>query len=146
MPFETPFPKFLFAGMINAFHQENGGAYPETIIRTNQSWAVNVSWTTTGLATPMIDGTWHLHLYLESMGPGPDLNLIDPPDHVVPLAPGLSPVNYSVRIDVPAFTVAAPLAGVLYKLVVTLTYFDITGAPGPMAAFEEGPILQFYNP
>jgi hypothetical protein len=146
MPFETPFPKFLFAGTITAVQQENGGALPETIIRTNQSWAVNVSWTTTGFVTGMIAGDWHLHLYLESIGPGPDLNIIDAADHIIPLTPGPSPVNYSVRVDVPATAVTAPAAGRLYKLVATLTYFEPGGAPGPMAAFEEGPILQFYNP
>jgi hypothetical protein len=148
MPFETPFSKFLFAGTITALQQENGGAYPESIIRTSQSWAVNVSWTTTGFVTGMIAGEWHLHLYLESIGPGADLDLIDATgaDHVIPLTPGVSPVHYAVKIDVPAGTVAAPLAGSVYKLVATLTYFDATGAPGPMAAFEEGPILQFYNP
>jgi hypothetical protein len=146
MPFETPFPKFLFAGTITAVQQENGGALPETIIRTNQSWAVNVSWTTTGFVTGMIAGDWHLHLYLESIGPGPDLNIIDAADHIIPLTPGPSPVNYAVRVDVPATAVTAPAAGRLYKLVATLTYLEPGGAPGPMAAFEEGPILQFYNP
>lgn len=148
MPFETPFPKFLFAGTITAVQQENGGALPETIIRTNQSWAVDVSWTTTGFVTGMIAGEWHLHLYLESIGPGADLDLTDAiaPGHIIPLTPGPSPVNYAVRVDVPAGRVTAPPAGSLYKLAVTLTYFDATGAPGPMAAFEEGPILQFYNP
>jgi hypothetical protein len=148
MPFETPFPAFLFAGSINALQSENGGVAPQTIIRTDQSWAVTVNWTTTGFVTGMIAGEWHLHLYLESIGPGPDLDLIDAvnPGHIIPLTPGPSPVNYSVRIDVPAGTVTAPPAGQLYKLAVTLTYFDATGAPGPMAAFQEGSLLQFYNP
>ena len=148
MPFETPFPANLFAGSIIALEHEHGGVAPQTIIRTDQSWAVNVSWTTTGLVTGMIAGSWHLHVYLESIGPGADLDLTDAinPGHIIPLTPGISPVNYFVHIDVLAGTVIAPLAGILYKLAVTLTYFDASGAPGPMAAFEEGPLLQFYNP
>ena len=148
MPFETPFPPAIFAGTIDAVQHEHAGVTPPSIIRTDQSWAVNVSWTTTGLATGMICGEWHLHAYLESIGPGPDLDLIDAisPGHVIPLTPGLSPVSYFVHLDVLAGAVTAPPAGSLYKLAVTLTYFDASGAPGPMAAFEEGPILQFYNP
>jgi hypothetical protein len=102
MPFETPFPPALFAGTITAVEHEHGGVTPPSIIRTDQSWAVNVSWTTTGLATGMICGDWHLHLYLESIGPGPDLDLIDAvnPGHIIPLTPGLSPVGYFVHFDV----------------------------------------------
>jgi len=146
--FETPFPPALFAGTITALQHEHGGVAPQTIIRTDQSWAVNVSWTTTGFVTGMISGEWHLHVYLESIGPGPDLDLTDAvnPGHIIPLTPGISPINYFVHFDVRASTVQAPLAGILYKLAVTLTYFDASGAPGPMAAFEEGPLLQFYNP
>ena len=148
MPFETPFTPAVFSGTITALQHEHGGAAPQSIIRTNQSWAVNISWTTTGLATGMITGTWHLHVYLESIGPGTDLDLIDTDagQHIIPLTPGPSPVGYFVHLDVLAGTVTAPPAGSLYKLAVTLTYFDASGAPGPMAAFEEGPLLQFYNP
>src|SRR6186997_842650 len=51
MPFETPFPPAIFAGTIDAVQHEHGGVSPQTIIRTDQSWAINVRWTTTGLAT-----------------------------------------------------------------------------------------------
>jgi hypothetical protein len=148
MPFETPFPPALFAGTITAVPHEHGGVSPASIIRTDESWAVNVRWTTTGLATGMIAGNWHLHVYLESIGPGPDRDLTDAiaPGHIIPLTPGVSPINYFVHFDVLAGTITAPPAGILYKLAVTLTYFDASGAPGPMAAFEEGPLLQFYNP
>ena len=53
MPFETPFPPAIFAGTIDAVQHEHSGVTPPSIIRTDQSWAVNVSWTTTGLATGM---------------------------------------------------------------------------------------------
>ncbi len=158
MPFETPFGN-LFAGTITATvheHDAPPGAPPLTIIRTDQDWAVNVSWETTGLATGMITGNWHLHCFLESIGTGADLDLIDPgpsggpSDHVIPLKPGTSPVPYFVHFDVPAGRVnipdPVPPAGRLYRLVVSLTYREPTGGPGPMAGFVEGPILQFYQP
>ena len=152
MPFETPFGA-AFAGTITATVHEHTGpgdppAPPTTIIRTNNPWAINISWQTTGLGTGMITGNWHLHVFLESIGPGPDLDLVDlaPGDHVIPLTPGLPPVDYFVHFDVPAGRVSAPAAGRLYKLVVSLTYIESTGSPGPMAAYVEGPVLQFYNP
>jgi len=154
MPFETPFSSSNFDGTISATVHEHTGsgdqpAPPTTIIRTNNPWAVNVRWQTTGLATGMIDGEWHLHVFLESIGPGADLTLTDPPDHIIPLTPGVSPVNYAVHFDVRSMedmNVSIPAAGRLYKMVVSLTYIEPTGSPGPMAAFVDGPVLQFYRP
>ena len=145
MPFETLFPTNVFAGTITAAAHEHGGEPPQSIIRTNQSWAVNVSWTNTGSATGMIGGTWDLHLLLERIGPGDDLDLTDSvlSDHIIPLTPGVSPVNYSRHVDVPANRVPAGV----YKLVVLLRYIEPTGAPGPISAYEEiSPLLEFYNP
>lgn len=147
MPFETPFGN-AFAGTISATVHEHTGAGdppapPTTIIRRNNPWAINVRWQTTGIGTGMVTGRWHLHTYLESIGPGPDVDLIDPADHVISLTPGPSPVNYFVHFDVPASK--NPPEG-LYKLGISLRYLEPTGSPGPMAAFVEGPVLQLYNP
>lgn len=153
MPFETPFSALpgLFDATITSFQHEIGGAAPSTIIRTDQTWHIHVSWQTTGLVTGMIGGSWHIHAYLESVGPGNDVSVVDPADHVIPLTPGVSPVNYNVVLDIPANVVGLPPGtGMndtgLYKLVVALSYIDLSNDPGPMAAFEEGPILHFYNP
>ncbi len=161
MKFESPFAPSVFDATITATAHEHAGAPPATIIRTDQSWAVNISWTTTGLATGMIAGFWHLHVFLESLGPGADLDLIDPgpaggPDeHIIPLTPGASPVNYFVHFDVAAGRVniptPVPAAGRLYKVVTSVTYREpgpggAVGPPGPMAAYVEGPVLQFYQP
>jgi hypothetical protein len=147
MPFETPFiAPGAFAGTISAEVHDAFGVSPATIIRANQDWSIHVNWETTGIATGMISGTWHLHAYLESIGPGPDLDLLDFGDLNIPLTPGVSPVPYAAHLDVPAGTATASHSGTLYKLVVTLTYIEPTGNPGPMAAYVEGPVLQFFNP
>jgi hypothetical protein len=154
MPFETPFGS-AFAGSITTFQHEVAGAPPSTIIRTDQEWHIHLSWETTGVGTGSIGGSWHVHAYLESLGPGNDVSIIDPADHVIPLTPGSSPVRYpasgEIILNVPPNVVNLPTGTSmdttgLYKLVVALTYIDLTGVPGPMAAFEEGPILQFFNP
>jgi hypothetical protein len=145
MPFETPFPQNLFAGDITATVHEHGGTAPQSVIRTDQSWAVNVEWKNTGFVTGMIAGNYDLHLLLECIGPGPDLDLTDPflGDHIIPLKPGATPVSYFKHVDVPGNVVPAGV----YKLVVLLRYLEPSGTPGPMAAYvETSPLLQFYNP
>jgi len=151
MPFESPFGvPGCFEGTISAIpaHEDTPpGGPPQTIIRTDQSWHIHVSWTTTGSCTGMVGGQWHLHAVLESMGPGQELILTDPADHFIPLTPGPSPVNYSRTINIPAGRVnPGPTGTLVYKLVVTLTYVDLTGSPGPMAAYVELPMIQFYRP
>ena len=50
--------------------------------------------------------------------------------------------NFQVDIDVPAGSIPAGV----YYLVVAITYTEPAGTPGPMAAYHEGPILQFFEP
>ena len=138
--FETPV--LNLAGTINAAVHEHGGVAPTRIIRTDTSWAVNIDWTVTGSAVPMIAGTWHLHIRLESMGPGGEYSFFDP-DCNLPLNGGN---NYSCHFDVPAGAVAAAHDGTPYRLVVTLTYRTPAGLPGPIAAYYDAGIFQFYNP
>ena len=147
MPFQTLFaPGSIFLdGTITASVHEHGNPAPTFIVKTTDSWAVNINWTNTGDLTPMVGGTYDLHLLLERMGPGPDFDLTDPflPDHRVPLTPGPAPVNYFRHVDVAANVVPAGV----YKLVVLIRYFDLTGQPGPVAAYEEiSPLIQFYEP
>ena len=149
MPFETPFGAG-FAGTISAtVLDENGVEPPTRILRADNDWAIQVDWTTTGPGTEIITGTWHLHAYLESIGPNEDdENLLDFDVLDTPLTPGDSPVSYSARIDVPASRIGPNVShsGSVYKLVVSMTFLTSLGTPGPMAAFVEGPTIQFYIP
>ena len=149
MPFETPFGDG-FKGTITAtVLDENGVTPPARIIRADHNWAVQVDWETTGAGTEIITGTWHLHAYLESIGPNEaDEDLIDFGDLNIPLTPGDSPVSYTAKIDVPASRIGPNVShsGSIYKLVVSLTYLGPLASPGPMAAFVEGPTVQFYIP
>ena len=144
MPFETP--NIDLVGNITASVHEHGGVAPTTIIRTDTSWAVNINWSLLGTNWQMIGGTWHVHVNLESMGPGPELSLVDFADPACMNAP-LPSVDgqYFCHFDVPAGVATAAHQGTAYKLVVLLTYRNLLGQPGPIAAYYEGPILQFYN-
>ena len=113
MPFETPFSvPGAFAGTINATVLDQNGVAPSTIIRTNQNWSVRVNWQTTGIATGMISGTWHLHAYLESLGPGADLDLIDPNDLNIPLTQAPAPSIILLRLTFRQTGLWHPIRGV----------------------------------
>ncbi len=156
--FETPF-------LEEQFHVPNLGAHvhegtvssgstpplpaPIGVIRTDQDWSVHVYWRTEGNLVPILRGIWHLDLYLERMGPGPDLRLPLSDGLDLPLAPASSPVDYNEFINVAAGTVPIPASDhpVVYKLVTTITYkYCSKGKFGLMAGFVEGPMIQFYTP
>lgn len=156
MPFEIP---ASLAGLFDVTMSDltaasivEPGARPSTIIRTDHEWYVNLEWDTSGPLTGWIGGTWHLHLYLESMGPGDEVELFDekeppadpgyPKEHDIPLTPGPSPRHYHLHPDIKKNAVK-PGA---YKLVATVTYTDLAGNPGEMAGYWEGPIVQFITP
>jgi len=157
MPFETLFGPGnpFFDGEFSSFHHElpGVGVPPSNVIRTDQEWHVHIEWKTTGVLNPMIGGNWHIHCYLESLGPGPDVDIQDEnaDAHVVPLTPAGGDIFYNAVFNVKQNVINLPpgtpmLQTGLYRLVVALTYIDLANTPGPIAAFQEGPVLQFYNP
>ena len=119
---------------------ELGGQEPQTVIRDNQGWNITVRWQEQGLA--VIPGNWIVDAYVESIGPGEELHV----GQATSAFAGLFS-NHSVTIpvgpnDVP---VAPGQQTTPYKLVITLTADDNSGARYAMAGFQEGPILQFYH-
>lgn len=148
MPPEQAFevPAITLTGSIAASVHEHGGVVPATVIRAGTDWAVSVRWSLQG--SPLVAGTWHIHVNLESLGPGPELSLFDLIDpacqnQTFPNASG----NYACHFDVPGGAVNPadiPHQGLPMKLVVVLTALDTLGNPAPIAAFFEGPILMFY--
>ena len=142
MPFETPLPPGNFDVTItNAAVREYGGTNPTTIIRTDQTWDVQIEWQTSGSIATWLAGNWHLQIFMESMGPGDEVVLVDSNEAVIPLVPE-SPHLYQYHPDFPAGKVTAGV----YKLVLTITYTDAANNPGGMAGYWEGPIIQFYDP
>lgn len=147
-------------GFINAFavQELTMPAAPTTIIRTDQDWRVHVEWNTIGPAAASLAGEFRVAVYLESLGLGPDLklpNVPGPNEVTVPLSAGaFTPLplpdagrrDYSLDIDIPAGQVPTDTdRSRAYKLIVAVTYREVTGDPGPLAGFREGPVLQFYQ-
>lgn len=137
-------PSYLH-GKIEASVYEIGGVAPKTIIRTDEDWVVRFCWELDGALKSMICGTWCLHVHLESIGKGPELDLPDDgPEVEVPLDP-CGDGKYQKEFLIRAGTVKAEHCGTPYKMVATVTYRNACDLPGPMAGFVEGPILQFYD-
>lgn len=145
MPFEINRPlNYGLAGTIDAFVSEVDGVEPTTIIDVRKAFKVHVNWTLEGALTPYICGTWCVHIFLESIGDGPELNLPAEPVRV-PLHPDNGPKTYEAWIEVPAGTILPEHCSAPYKLVTTVTYRTVKDRPGPMAGFVEGAVLQFYD-
>jgi hypothetical protein len=149
MPFESQFNQY--SATLSAITIQGLGAEPPaptTIIRTTDAWEIQVELSAAGILVPALGGTWHVTAYLESMGPGPDLDLpnvfLDTDEIDVPLNGG---ANYTFTISVPAGAVPVrPEArSSAYKLVVVVSYTDLLNNPSRMAGFVEGSMLQFYQ-
>ena len=140
--FEVSLPTPYLTGEIYADIYEVGGADPTNIIRADQDWGVKIHWDLKGSLARFICGEWCIHLYLESMGPAPELKL-DAPRYVKldPCGDG----EYNLDFRVKAGTVNAEHCGNPYKVVAAVTYHDECDRPGPIAGFVEGPLVQFYE-
>lgn len=154
--FETPFgyPGY-FDGQISAKVYEYGGYRPTNIIRTDQSWGVHVKWKTSGKLTKMICGTWCVRIHMESIGRGPEFSLPAKAKKIL-LRPcdargRYQTIHYGCKIHVPPGLIPAKYCSTPYKLVTTLTYLEPCRykkrqSPGPIAAYVDGQILQFFHP
>jgi hypothetical protein len=157
--FEVEFPPYL-EGTIQALVREVGEK-PSRIIDINDPWYIDVEWTLTGRMQRFICGTWGVDVYMESIGRGPEFELPDEDFEKIPLNPS-GDGKYHVRLNVPAGFIRTHVENwweehmehghgpgeretdIVYKMVVTVTYRDSGGRPGPIAGFVEYPMLQFY--
>jgi hypothetical protein len=136
---EHPFGEALTA-TVNAEVRDPEGIEPSTIIQTEDAWLIRVEWEISGPAAPFLGGDWHVSAYLESIGGGDFEDQVgDTVDVPLSDADPAQTRSYSTDIDVLGDTVPAGA----YKLVTLINYTHLD-MPCEMAAFAEGPILQFY--
>ncbi len=139
--FETYDPAHLAGQMNVTVLDPDDPGTPTNIIETDDAFAIQVDWTITGLAAPFLGGQWHVNAYLDDAdGVAPSSGLLGGVTVAVGGSGGSSTRSYSTIINVPAGAVQAGL----YDLTVAITY-DNFGPPLSIAAFSEGPILQFYD-
>jgi len=138
---EAGVPVGALTGTIGAEAHEPGEP-PTRIFDINDLVEVDCQWTLTGSLSRMICGTWTCDLYMESMGKGEEFEI---EGCEMPLDPGGSG-SYSCKIKIPPGRVhpAPDETDIPYKMVVSVTYKDPRGRPGPIAGFVELPLTQFY--
>ena len=130
-------------GTISTHVYEVGGQAPTTIIGTDQDWYVEVDFELFGHLIRHLCGSWCICVYLESIGPGPEIRI--PNDCKTGKLDPCGDGKYKVKVEVPAGHVPADSCGALYILGVTLTTLDACGKPGHIAAYCKGPNLMFYE-
>jgi hypothetical protein len=138
--FEPNVPAILSGTIDTQVHDTN--LQPLNIVRLSDPWHVHVQWSMTGSIVPLVNGTWHVRVFAEAIGVGASLLAasLDVAVNDEPLS-GLSR-SYNRRIVVPANLPG--LAEGLYRITTVIT-IDNGGARGMIAAFDEGPILQFFQ-
>jgi hypothetical protein len=138
---EAGVPPSVLTGTIGADAHEPGES-PTIIFDINDLVEVDCEWTLTGSMARMICGTWQCDLSLESIGPGDEITI---KGCTVPLDPGGSG-TYSCKIKIPPGTIkpVPPETNIVYKMVVSATYKDPKGRPGPIIGFVELPTVTFY--
>ena len=140
MPFE---PQLLPAitGDVDSLVVLDPGFAPNTIIPRDQGCTVRINWHMNGLLALGLGGSWTVSAFLESIGPGIDRQF----SVNVSLSAGtiVAPNRKDFQADVP---VPAGVNAGIYKLVVAVTYTEPGGTAGPLAAYQEGAMLQFFEP
>jgi hypothetical protein len=119
-------------------------AAPSTILDANVPFTVRLQWTVPAVLAPYLGGSFRLRLFAESIGPGPEQQILQ---QVVAVNPGAT--TYSLDVTVPANTLPGEGAGVppvsgLYKIVAALQH--VNGGATEGSGYSEAPMLQLRQP
>jgi hypothetical protein len=122
-------------------------AGPANILVASIASSVNIGWTVPFPHNMTLGGSFQLRAYVESLGPGQELQL--GPTLIVPVVAGQS--SYTATIAVPGGTLlgegqlfgGVPVSGV-YKVIAVLQHLN----PGPtfVSGFAEDSIRMFLSP
>ncbi len=144
--FETLFPpkSHWLSGRIEATFLDSGIA-PNTIIRIQDDWYVDIYWSLTGTLQSLICGEWCIHLHMESIGEGKEFNYPRNRREIrVPVKP-CGNGRYYHRLKVPGGTVKADECGIPYETAVTVTMYDECGNPASIVGIVKGPMIHFHQ-
>jgi len=122
-------------------------AGPPNILVASIASTVNIGWTVPFPHNMNLGGSFQLRAYVESLGPGQELQL--GPTLTVPVVAGQ--INYTATIAIPGGTLlgegqlfgGVPVSGV-YKIIAVLQHLN----PGPtfVSGFAEDSIRMFLSP
>jgi len=122
---------------------------PPNILVASVPCNVNVKWTVPSPHNMNLGGTFQLRAYIESLGPGQEMQLGS--TIKVPVLPGQT--VYNTAINVPGGTLlgegqlygGVPVSGV-YKIVVVLQHLNPDPTPTWISGFAEDSIRMFLSP
>jgi hypothetical protein len=122
-------------------------AGPPTVLVASVHCHVKISWTVPSPTNQTLGGSFQLRAYVESLGPGQEMQL--GPTKDVPVVPGQE--DYETTIDIPGGTLkgegetydGVDVSG-LYKIIAVLQHMN----PGPtwVSGFAEETIKMFLSP
>lgn len=131
------------------------GDAPTNVIRISDPWRVDCSWWLGGPLASVIGGQWRLQVVLEGLGSaveGETPVTAPAPSAAWPTAPNLdgrtgpaNPYEHSFQFG-PGFPGLGGQPSVLVNVGVALTYLDAAANPGPIAAFLDLGVVQFFQP
>jgi len=136
-PFACDLDGYIKADVIDLDTQQ-----PSTIIDCNDGGIVRVEWGIRGPLAHHLCGEWCVCVYLESIGPGPEVVIPDSCRTYKWEACHDGPWVHEVRIP---GGVDCGDCGKLYIVGVTLTSKDGCYHPGHIAAYCKGPTIMFYE-
>jgi hypothetical protein len=144
-------PAGVFSGQFNAEIVEGGPSPvpPTRVIRTDQQWKIECTWTLDGLLAPALDGTWAVQAVVEGLGTAVELTRA--PQSVPLSAAPPFPLPRQYAQDIVFAPNSIGLGGqpsVMARVGVALTYkfpVGIGGQPGPIATFLELGVVQIYK-
>ena len=124
-------------GQLDAVVIDPVGNAPTNVIRNSDPFQVDCSWYLDGPLASSLGGKWRVELLGEGQGPAIEFEL--PAPSLIPLDGRTGPgTPYTTSIVIPAGSVSmggSPQA--VLDLTVALTYIDVAGTPGPIAAFVD---------
>ena len=146
MPFEFP-PALTGSGP--AVQVLDPGGAPNTIIQRQDPFVIRTQFSINQPGASLLGGQWQLRAYVESIGPGQEVQVGTAALNVAAGVPAGGPprLEYTVNINVPGNTLSAEDANNsgVYKIVVVVTHQNF-GGPTVLAGFSEGPVIQVREP
>ena len=116
------------------------------IIAVEDGFKVEVKVELKGPGVGMLIGEWVMNLFLEKYGIGND-DLLATLADAVPLDANIHPgqTNYKWEFTLSSARLVTHNLDGAYRLIAVVTTKEPAGTPGAMAAYCEGPILQFFK-
>lgn len=140
---EEVLPYFNLRGHCHCYEGQSTAEWPAApparVIQLDQRWFWAVHFEQTGDLIEVLSGTWRADLYLEKMGGG-EFELQPPHSRIQFPFENRQGWIYKPRQVDPRVVPAG-----VYRSVVSLTFRGPGNSPGPIAAFADMGLMQFYE-